>query len=76
MSSPYFDYYDGSKLFQGLATRIGLPLDLVSINNTFSWNHVVALCLVIVAHHHKSQLIFAQTTHYSFEIALCSRFRK
>ncbi|XP_073945318.1 lysophospholipid acyltransferase 6 [Choristoneura fumiferana] len=41
MSSPYFDYYDGSKLFQGLATRIGLPLDLVN----FLIAQIAALCL-------------------------------
>lgn len=41
MSKGYYDYYDGSKLFLSLSSRIGLPLDLVN----FLIAQVAALCL-------------------------------
>ncbi|XP_047994985.1 lysophospholipid acyltransferase 6 isoform X1 [Leguminivora glycinivorella] len=41
MTSPYHDYYDGSKLFAGFASKIGMPLDLVN----FLIAQIAALCL-------------------------------
>ncbi|KOB77119.1 Membrane-bound O-acyltransferase domain-containing protein 2 [Operophtera brumata] len=41
MTTAYFDHYDGSKVFQFLSTRVGLPLDLVN----FLIAQVAALCL-------------------------------
>lgn len=31
MSTAYFDYYDGSKIFLFISRKIGLPIDIVSI---------------------------------------------
>ncbi|CAH0397891.1 unnamed protein product [Chilo suppressalis] len=41
MSVTYYDYYDGSKIFQFISSRIGLPLDLVN----FLIAQIAALCL-------------------------------
>ncbi|CAG9786168.1 unnamed protein product [Diatraea saccharalis] len=41
MSMTYYDYYDGSKIFQFLSSRIGLPIDLVN----FLIAQIAALCL-------------------------------
>ncbi|KAJ0177214.1 hypothetical protein K1T71_007223 [Dendrolimus kikuchii] len=41
MTKGYYDYYDGSRIFVFLSTRIGLPLDLVN----FLIAQVAALCL-------------------------------
>lgn len=41
MSTNYYDYYDGSKIFIFLANRIGLPIDLVN----FLVAQITALCL-------------------------------
>ncbi|XP_013143611.1 PREDICTED: lysophospholipid acyltransferase 2 [Papilio polytes] len=41
MSASYYDYYDGSKLFLFISSRIGLPIDLVN----FLVAQVAALCL-------------------------------
>ncbi|KAL0841241.1 hypothetical protein ABMA28_014971 [Loxostege sticticalis] len=41
MSTSYYDYYDGSKIFSFLSNKIGLPLDLVN----FLIAQIAALCL-------------------------------
>lgn len=34
MSTNYYDYYDGSKIFTFVSNRVGLPIDLVSETST------------------------------------------
>ncbi|XP_026750436.1 lysophospholipid acyltransferase 6 [Galleria mellonella] len=41
MSTTYYDYYDGSKIFLFVSNRIGLPIDLVN----FLIAQIAALCL-------------------------------
>ncbi|XP_013199818.2 lysophospholipid acyltransferase 6 [Amyelois transitella] len=41
MSNTYYDYYDGSKIFQFISNHIGLPLDIVN----FLIAQIAALCL-------------------------------